>query len=251
MRAFSTFTRTAGAISRVSSSAASTSSLFSSRSVTLRRFTTAAPADKEAVQEVTVESLEALLDTERAATAAAAARTAELSKQVDTLKAALAKAELGTREVQSKVKELQDRVVAEVAEQDAIRERTAKDVASAKKFGISSFCKALLDVADTVDMAIGAGNKQLAANADNEPLRNMLEGITMTQATFAKVLAGQGVAKYESLGQKVDPNLHDVTAQLPDPNQEPGTISFIIKDGYMIQDRVLRPAQVCAVAPRS
>jgi len=208
----------------------------------------AAGAAAAPVQEVTVESLEALLDSERKALSAAKTRNEELSKQVETLKSSVTKAEMGVREVQSKARELQERVAAEIAEQDNIRERAAKDVSSAKKFGISGFCKQLLEVADTVDMAVAAGSKQLAQSPDNEPLKVMLDGVMMTQATFAKVLAKEGVTKYESLGAKVDPNLHFVTAQLPDPSKEAGTISFIIKEGYMISDRVLRPAQVCAVA---
>lgn len=181
--------------------------------------------------------------------AAAKAKMAEYVKQIDQLKAQVNKNDLVTKENLNKIKELQARVKAEMDEQENIRERGRKDVSDMKKFGVGSFCKNLLEGVDTLEMALGAARKTLV-NGPNEDLSRFVDGVVMTQNMFAKILADQGISKYESLGLIADPNLHFVTAQLPDPSKEPGTISFVIKEGYMIHDRVLRPAQVCIVSPR-
>jgi molecular chaperone GrpE len=181
--------------------------------------------------------------------AAAQAKVSEYAKQIDELKKAAVRSELAVKEYQNKVKELQAMVKREIDEQDNIRDRGRKDVSDAKKFGVSSFCKNLLEGVDTLEMCLAAGQKTLAATP-NTDLKNFIEGIVMSQQMFAKILASQQVVKYESMGEKADPNLHFVTAQLPDPEKEEGTIIHVIKEGYMIQERVLRPAQVCVVAPK-
>jgi molecular chaperone GrpE len=179
----------------------------------------------------------------------AKAKMTEYIKEIDSLKATASRNDLAIKEYQNKVKELQAMVKREIDEQDNIRDRGRKDVADAKKFGVSSFCKNLLEGIDTLEMCLAAGQKTLAANP-NTDLKNFIEGIVMSQQMFAKILASQQVVKYESMGEKADPNLHFVTAQLPDPEKEEGTIIHVIKEGYMIQERVLRPAQVCVVAPK-
>ena len=173
-------------------------------------------------------------------------KLAEMTKEISELKSHIHRQELGTKELNNKMKELQERVLTEINEQDNIRERGRKEVESVKVFGVSSFCKKLLEVCDTLDMAMNATNQSLA-KTDNEEVHRIGEGIKMTQKVFEKVLAEQGVEKFNSIGEKVNPNLHDVSAQLPDPSKEAGTISFVIKEGYTIKDRVLRPAQVVAV----
>lgn len=172
-------------------------------------------------------------------------KIAEYTKTIDELKALNHRQELAIGENMKKMKELQERVLSEIAEQENIRERAKKDVNAAKMFGVSSFCKKLLDVSDTLDFAAAAAAK--SANKNDE-VAKIAEGVVMTQKVFEKVLGDAGVTKYQSLGLKADPNVHDVTAQLADPSQEPGTISFVIKEGYMMHDRVLRPAQVVTVA---
>jgi len=155
-------------------------------------------------------------------------------------------------EKENKIKELRESLLRELAEQENVRARAAKDVQAARAYGVSSFAKNLLDVVDSLDMAVNAANKSMQENPTNDALKNLLEGVDMTRKLFFKGLESAGIKKFESMGQKVDPNLHFITAQLPaGPEVEPGTITYVIKEGYMIQDRVLRPAQVAIAAKPS
>ena len=70
----------------------------------------------------------------------------------------------------------------------------------------------------------------------------------MTEAAMQNILGRHDIVKFEPLGEKVDPNLHDVKVNIPDPEKESGTVGLVIRSGYMISDRVLRPAEVGAVA---
>jgi len=182
--------------------------------------------------------------------ASARAKMQEYVKEIDSLKAQITKAELGNKENLNKIKELQLLVRKEQDEQEHIRERGRKDAADAKKYGVSGFCKSLLEGIDTLEMCLVAGQKTLAAHPSDE-LKRFIDGVQMSLQMFSKILATQGVYKYDSLGLKADPNIHFVTAQLPDPTKEEGVIIHVIKEGYMIHERVLRPAQVCVVAPKN
>uniref|UniRef100_A0A0A9YPY3 GrpE, mitochondrial n=1 Tax=Lygus hesperus TaxID=30085 RepID=A0A0A9YPY3_LYGHE len=101
----------------------------------------------------------------------------------------------------------------------------------------------MLEVSDAFDIALQMSRESAKKDASGE-ITKLVDGIEMTYKLFHKVLDEVGVKKYDSLGQKIDPHLHFVNAQVHDPAHEPGVITYVIKEGYTIHDRVLRPAQV-------
>jgi len=137
--------------------------------------------------------------------------------------------------------ELKKNYLTTLADMQNLRTRTTNDVNSAKKYGGQSFAKSMLEVADNFTMALNAG-KEHATDA-NPQLKTFYEGMIMTEKSLLKAFASNDVTKMESLGAKFDPNLHDAMFAYEDATKEPDTVGQVVKDGYMLKDRVLRAAQ--------
>ena len=117
-------------------------------------------------------------------------------------------------------------------------------VEDAKQFGIQAFCKDLLTVADTLRLATdNIPPEQLENNA----VKNMHDGLKLTESELLKVFNKHGVVLSDPEGEKFDPNLHEAVFQQPIPEKEPGTIFVVTKPGYLLNSRVLRPALVGVV----
>ena len=144
-------------------------------------------------------------------------------------------------ELKAKSAELADQFLRAKAEAENARRRAEDEVAKARKFGIESFAESLLPVADSLDAALAtkeATPQQLREGAD----------ATLRQLTSAlernKVLAINPAA-----GSKFDPHQHQAISVVPS-EQEPNTIVTVLQKGYVIAERVLRPALVTVSAPK-
>lgn len=146
-------------------------------------------------------------------------------------------------EWQSKARQLQERVKHEIEEQHNIHDRYKREIGDVKKFSVGKFAKGLLEGVDALEAATKATEAALQRTQDDKFVQ-LADGLKMTTALFHKSLSAEGIKKFDSLGQTVDPNLHFITAQLPHPSAPAGTITHMLKEGYHIHDRVLRPAQV-------
>src|SRR5438105_5571712 len=139
--------------------------------------------------------------------------------------------------------ELKDRLLRALAEMENLRRRTEREVVDARLYGIASFARDILAVADNMDRAMGALDAELREKAD-AGVKALLDGVELTERELLKVLEKHGVKKFEPLGEKFDPNLHQAMFELPDPSRPAGTVAQVIQPGYMIGERVLRPALV-------
>ena len=101
----------------------------------------------------------------------------------------------------------------------------------------------MLAVADNMSRALSAIDPQLRETAD-AGLKSLLEGVELTERELLKVLEKHGVKKFEPTGEKFDPNLHQAMYEVPDPSLPNGTVAQVVQAGYMIGDRMLRPALV-------
>lgn len=148
--------------------------------------------------------------------------------------------------LEEEVKNLKDSLMRAYAEGENIRRIAQRDVENARMYANSSFAKAILDISDDLERALSIipAEKRKTGDAIFDQL---VIGIEMTEKNMQKTLNKFHVTKYGATGEKFDPNLHDALFQVPDPSKEPDTIAQIIKHGYKIKDRVLRPAQVGAV----
>lgn len=138
---------------------------------------------------------------------------------------------------------LKDKVLRTLAEMENLRRRTEKEVADAKTYGVTAFARDMLTFADNLHRALANVPAEVRAKAD-PAVKSLIEGLELTDRDFASRLERYGVRKLDPAGQKFDPNLHDALFELPDDSVPHGTVVQVIEPGYVIGERVLRPAKV-------
>jgi molecular chaperone GrpE len=136
-----------------------------------------------------------------------------------------------------------DKLLRSLAEMENMRRRSERQVADAREYGITAFARDVLAVADNMNRALSAIDPQLRETAD-AGLKSLLEGVELTERELLKVLEKHGVKKFEPTGEKFDPNLHQAMFEVADPSLPNGTVAQVVQAGYMIGDRMLRPALV-------
>jgi len=140
--------------------------------------------------------------------------------------------------------ENKDRLLRTLAEMENLRKRTEREVSDMRQYGIASFARDVLAVADNMERALEALDAELRETA-NPAIKTLLDGVELTERELMKVLEKHGVKRFEpKKGDKFDPNLHQAMYELPDPSQPAGTVAQVVQPGYMIGERMLRPALV-------
>jgi molecular chaperone GrpE len=139
--------------------------------------------------------------------------------------------------------DLRDRLLRTLAEMENLRRRTEREISDTRQYGIASFARDLLGVADNMDRALNTLSDDFRDQAD-PVIKSHIEGVEITERELHKVMEKHGVKKFDPQGQKFDPNLHQAMLEVPDPNVPAGTVVQVMAPGYMIADRVLRPAMV-------
>jgi molecular chaperone GrpE len=139
--------------------------------------------------------------------------------------------------------ELKDKLLRALAEMENVRRRSEREVAEARIRGITSFASDILTVADNMARALEAPAAELRQSAD-PGAKSLLAGVELIERELMRVLEKHGVRKFEPHGEKFDPNLHQAMYEVPDPLLPAGTVAQVVQAGYMIGDRVLRPALV-------
>ena len=120
------------------------------------------------------------------------------------------------------------------AETENIRRRGQEDVSKAHKFGVESFASALLAVKDSLDAAL---------TVENTSIESFKEGVELTARQLESVFEKFAIKEISPQGEKFDPHRHQAISQVESP-QEPGTVVSVLAKGYVLHDRVLRPALV-------
>jgi molecular chaperone GrpE len=139
--------------------------------------------------------------------------------------------------------EARDRWMRALAEMENLRRRTEREVADARAYGIASFARDILAVADNMERALKALDDELREKAD-AAAKALLDGVELTERELHKVLEKHGVKKLEPVGEKFDPNFHQAMYEVADASVPAGTVVQVVQAGYTIGDRVLRPALV-------
>ncbi|XP_019483994.1 PREDICTED: grpE protein homolog 1, mitochondrial isoform X1 [Hipposideros armiger] len=148
--------------------------------------------------------------------------------------------------LEEQLKETTEKYKRALADTENLRQRTQKLVEEAKLYGIQSFCKDLLEVADVLEKATQCVPKEEIKD-DNPHLKNLYEGLVMTEVQIQKVFTKHGLLKLDPLGAKFDPYEHEALFHTPVEGKEPGTVALVNKVGYKLHGRTLRPALVGVV----
>ena len=138
--------------------------------------------------------------------------------------------------------ELKDQLLRVLADNENLRKRTEREVAAAKKYGALSFARDLLASLDNLEKAISLIPED--KDGMDETLKNILIGVEMTGREVSSVFERHKITRVNPEGEKFDYNLHQAMFEVPTDEVEPGRVVQVIQPGYVLHDRLLRPAMV-------
>merc|ERR1712086_730803 len=142
-----------------------------------------------------------------------------------------------------------DKYMRTLAEMENLRRRTATEIKNSKDFGIQRFSKDLVTVADVLEMAVANAPKEVETEGTDSPIGKLFEGMAGTQKMLQKVFASNGLESLRPVGEVFDPKTMDAQFQVPHAvaETETGTVAVVARTGYLLNDRVIRPAGVGVV----
>ncbi len=145
--------------------------------------------------------------------------------------------------IQAENADVKDRLLRLAADMENLRRRTQREVGDAKTFAIASFARDMLAVSDNLRRALDAVTGAQRETAD-ETLKNLLEGVELTEKSMITTLERHGVVRLSPQGERFDPHFHQAMFEVPNPELPNNTVVQVVQDGYRIGERVLRPALV-------
>jgi molecular chaperone GrpE len=139
--------------------------------------------------------------------------------------------------------EFKDKLLRTLAEMENLRKRTEREIADARVYGVTGFARDIVAAADNMHRALGTVGPEEREAADAK-VKALIEGVELTERDLLKALEKNGVKKFTPEGEKFDPNVHQAMYEVQDSEVPPGYVAQVIQAGYMIGERVLRPALV-------
>lgn len=206
------------------------------------------PSDPEIPQEDTVEVSEEAL---AAAAAAAKAESAESEKPREPdpeAPAEPAEGEPSPEEADSKpdlereLAETKDKLLRALADMENLRRRTQKEREDTAKYAVANFAREMLTVADNLRRAIEAIPEE--ARQTDELIKGVVEGVELTERDLQGAFERLGIVKIDPMGEKFTHEFHEALYEAPSEDAEPGTVIHVMEIGYVLHDRLLRPARV-------
>ena len=166
---------------------------------------------------------------------AAEQRSAEMEAPSDDIAAALEAS-------RAEASQLKDQLLRALAETENVRRRAQRDREDASKFAVTGFARDLLPVADNLRRALESIPAETIES--NELLKTLSEGVELTERQLHGAFERHKIRKIEPLGEKFDSNLHQAMFEVPGTDQPAGTVVQLLQPGYLLNDRLLRPAMV-------
>jgi len=139
--------------------------------------------------------------------------------------------------------DLREKLLRTLADMENLRRRTEREAADARVYAVTNFARDMLTVADNLRRALDSVPPE-AREGSEGPLKALMEGIEVTERDLLKTLDRHGVKRLDPEGQRFDPNLHQAMFEVPNPDVPNGTVAQVVQAGYVIGERVLRPALV-------
>lgn len=147
-------------------------------------------------------------------------------------------------EVAAELAELKDRHLRLAADFDNFRRRTLKERQDLHNYANENLVKELLPVVDNLERAVAHGRKE-EGRPDSE---NLLQGVELTYRALLQTLARHGVVEVEAVGKQFDPAVHEAVRRVPTTDHEPNMVVEVYQKGYLLKDRLLRPAMVAVAS---
>tara|TARA_Y100001970_G_scaffold287376_1_gene411882 strand:+ start:9506 stop:10141 length:636 start_codon:yes stop_codon:yes gene_type:complete len=138
--------------------------------------------------------------------------------------------------------DLKDKLLRSLADMENLRRRSQKDREDALKYSATNFARDILSVADNLRRAIESIPEE--GDPDGVALAGFIEGIDLTERELLSTLDRHGIRKIEPTGEKFDPQFHEAMFEIPTSEAENGIVMQVVEVGYVIHDRLLRPARV-------
>ncbi|MFQ5775968.1 MAG: nucleotide exchange factor GrpE, partial [Kiloniellaceae bacterium] len=144
--------------------------------------------------------------------------------------------------LEAEVASLKDQLLRALAETENVRRRTGREREEAVKYAAAPLVKELIEVADNLRRALDSVPAE--AIERDEHLKTLVTGIEMTEKALHSVFEKHHIVRIDPLGQRLDPHLHEAIFEIPDASAPAGTVLQVVRAGYRLRDRLLRPAQV-------
>lgn len=148
------------------------------------------------------------------------------------------------QKLEADLAEANDRMLRALADAENTKRRITKEKDDAVKYAAANFARNLLNVTDNFRRAIESVENGTTDIGQNENVQNLIEGIKAIEREMLQAFELAGIKKIESQGQAFDPNMHEVMFEVETNETPEGHIVQIIQDGYVMHDRLLRPARV-------
>ena len=144
-------------------------------------------------------------------------------------------------EIQDEVKDLKDQLLRTLAENENLRKRTAKEIEQIKKYGHISLLRDLLNVVDNLERAVKSSTSE---NQSETGTKGLINGIEIVLKEMSSILEKNQIKKIEPLHEKFDYNFHQAMFETPSSDYDEGLIVEVVQPGYILHDRLVRPAMV-------
>lgn len=148
--------------------------------------------------------------------------------------------------------EMKDKLLRTLAEMENLRRRTEREVADARAYAITSFAREILDIADSLHRARETIPAEIKTS-EEAGVKAFVDGVELTERSLLQTLEKHGVRRFDPKGEKFNPNFQQAMFEVPDDSVPTGTVVQVVQAGYMLGERVLRPALVGVAkgAPRA
>jgi molecular chaperone GrpE len=143
--------------------------------------------------------------------------------------------------LQEEVRTLKEDKIRVLAEMENLRKRFDREKIDSIKYGSVNFARDILSPGDNLERALSAINQE---EDHPQSIKNLIEGLKMVQKEFSSALEKNGISKINSMNEKFDPNLHQAMMEVEKDDLDEGIVVQEIQTGYMMHDRLLRPAMV-------
>jgi molecular chaperone GrpE len=150
--------------------------------------------------------------------------------------------EEANNDLEVKIKELKDQLMRTLADSENLRKRTLKEVEQAKKYSHISFVRDLVSSVDNLKRALDSVPEDKSNLS--EPIKNLILGLEIVEKEIVTTLEKNNIKQISPLGEKFDYNFHQAMFEIPTNDYDPGLVVEVSQNGYLLYDRLVRPAMV-------